>query len=175
MKRKNEDKTYNDIKMKTHGNIYSKSNSINNIDFSKDELNKKNMNFIKNIHLEKLYKDLPRFEKIKSKNIYTYYEEDGRGVTRGEKIKFLKTTYPVNILKPLNTQKSFKLINTPEKKIEKIYKKFPINHYNLDILNKNNKILLKKYNHLQNNIGKKIRKEFLEICNSINDIKLNEL
>ena len=48
-------------------------------------------------------------------------------------------------------------------------KKYPVNHYNLDILNKNNKKILDNLNDLQNSLSDKIKKEFLILYNSIND------
>ena len=139
--------------------------------------NQKIKNVKRNFDLNNLYQDLPSvFEKNKNKNIFIFYE-NGVQVTRGEKIKFLKTSYPVNLIKPLNTQKIYKL-KMPDgirKRNGKIIKKYPVNHYNLDILNRNNKKILDNLNDLQNSLSDKIKKEFLILYNSINDNNIKDL
>ena len=169
------DKINNNIK--TEGNIHSKSTSnINNSFYTENlEINKNDSKRLNNnFDLKKLYKDIPNYEK--SKNIYMYYK-DGVSVTRGEKLKFLKTTYPINLIKPLETQKALKLkfYNNIEIKKEKLSKKFSINHYNLDILNRNNQKLIKDMNCIQNDLCDKIKNEFTYFYNSINDKKFNDI
>ena len=174
-KKISKEKSFNDIHNK---NIDSKRlrGCTTPTKIKKENKENKNYRTNRNFYLNDLYKDLPTFEKNKSKNIFIFYK-DGIGVTRGEKLKFLKTSYPINLIKPLNTQKIFKL-KMPDKieeKKGKIFKKFPINHYNLDIVNRNNNQLINNLNALQKNISDKIKKEFLFLYNSINNNNINEL
>ena len=171
----------------TNFNFY-KDESFNNINkdenikkrlsnrfFSEKSKKEKNQNIRNNFQLSDLYKDLPAYEKSKNKNIFIFYK-NGVGVSRGEKIKFLKTFYPINLVKPMDTQNYFK-IKMPkiEKKKEIIINKFPVNHYNLDIINKNNIRRINDLNKIQDCISNKIKKEFNLLYNSINDNDINEL
>ena len=73
---------------------------------------------------------MPTFEKKKNKNIFIYYK-NGVGVSRGEKIKFLKTCYPINLVKPMDTQNYFKIkMQKIKKKKEIVINKFPVNNNN---------------------------------------------
>ena len=183
-------KQYNLTSNNNPNNNFYKEKSFNNIRIKREDKNKRNKNMhsksfgvfpsktqtktTRNIHLKQLYYDLPNF--VKNKNIFIYYK-NGVGVTRGEKLKFLKTSYHVNLLKPLDTQQYFKIKmpNKIKKNDEIITKKFPINHYNLDVINKNNKKLMKDLNNIQNNISSQIKNEFTNLLNSINDKDINDL
>ena len=170
-------------KNNTKDNFY-KENSFNNIKIKKHDKNKHSKSFglsekeknktTRFFHLKNLYKDLPTFEK--KKNIFIYYK-NGVGVSRGEKLKFLKTSYPMNLIKPLDTQQFFKLKmpNKIRKNNGIIIKKFPVNHYYLDIINRNNKKLIKDINSIRNNISEKIKTEFLNLFDSINDNDIKDI
>ena len=160
---KNKD-IYQIYRGKSYNNLENKNIDRNN-GYSKVKLKKKN----KRIFLKTLCKYLPNNNK--NKTIFIYYK-DGVGVTRGEKLKFLKTTYPINLIKPLNTQQFYKLKkpNDIEEIKEIMINKYPINHYNLDVLNKSNKRLIKNLEQTQNNISNKIKNEFTLLNNSINEI-----
>ena len=85
-----------------------------------------------------LLNDIPEFTLPKMK---TFYGKEYSSMIRGEKIKFLKTCYPVKFIKPILTQKGyFVKPDTISKKIinHKKKKKFSVNHYNLDIMKKEN-------------------------------------
>ena len=80
-------------------------------------------------------------------NMKTFYGKGNGDMIRGEKIKFLKTCYPVKFIKPILTQKGYilkpnfiskKLVNHKKKK------KFSVNHYNLDIMKKENRDEIKR-------------------------------
>ena len=168
---------FNLYKEEPYSNI-NKDENINkrhsNRFFSERIKKDNNANLKNNFHLSDLYKDLPSLDKKKNKNIFIYYK-NGVGVSRGEKIKFLKTCYPINLVKPMDTQNYFK-IKMPkyiEKKKEIIINRFPVNHYNLDIINKNNIRQINALNKIQNSISNKIKNEFNLLYNSIidNDIK----
>ena len=175
-------------KNNTNENLY-KDNSFNNIIIKKHDKNKNYKNkhsksfelrekeknkTTRFFHLKNLYKDLPTFEK--KKNIFIYYK-NGVGVSRGEKLKFLKTSYPMNLIKPLDTQQFFKLKmpNKIRKNNGIIIKKFPVNHYYLDIIKRNNKNLIKGLNTKRNNISEKIKTEFLNLFDSINDNDIRDI
>ena len=121
-----------------------------------NELTKFNRKF----NLKSLYNQLPKSQK--ANNLRIFYLNDGTGVSRGAKIKFLKTTYPVEMIKPLSTQKSYKLIkgSNAEKKFDKIIKRYETNHYALDIKKRKNILEMNKMNLMQKNIVNKIKKEF---------------
>ena len=156
---------------RNEGKFHSKSTSNINFGYATEQFkfNKKNEdNAIKFFNLKKLYKDIPN--KRKHKKIYIYYE-DGIGVTRGEKLKFLKTSFPINLIKPLESQKELKIkfFDKLERKKELIHKKFAINHYNLDIINRNNKKLIRNTTYLKKDLCKQIKNQFLLLYDSIND------
>lgn len=74
-------------------------------------------------------------------NMKAFYGKEYGSMIRGEKIKFLKTCYPVKFIKPILTQKGYivkpdtiskKVINNKKKK------KFSVNHYKLDIMKTEN-------------------------------------
>ena len=121
------------------------------------------------INLQNLYdKEFPK----PLHNLQTFYESDGTGASRGAKILFLKTTYPVEIIKPLSTQKSFK-INIEaktEKQLDSIMKKYNANHYGLDVVNRENMSKIGQMNNLQKSIILKMRKEFLALHKKIFDV-----
>ena len=170
---------FNLYKEEPYSNI-NKDENINkrhsNRFFSERIKKDNNTNLRNNFQLSDLYKDLPAFEKKKNKNIFIFYK-NGVGVSRGEKIKFLKTCYPINLVKPMDTQNYFK-IKMPkyiEKKKEIIINRFPVNHYNLDIINKNNIRQINALNKIQNSISNKIKNEFNLLYNSIIDNDIKEL
>ena len=112
------------------------------------------------INLKSLYKQLPKSQQVN--NLRIFYLKDGSGASRGAKIKFLKTTYPVEMIKPLSTQKSIKIIkgSKTEKKFDSVIKKYDVNHYALDIEKRKNMIEINKMNHMQKNIINNIKNEF---------------
>jgi len=80
-------------------------------------------------------------------NMKAFYGKEYGGMIRGEQIKFLKTCYPVKFIKPILTQKGYIVKpNTISKKVvnQKKKKKFSVNHYNLDIMKKENINEIKK-------------------------------
>ena len=200
IKKENNDNEYNKIIQKT---ISSNKDEISEREiiknFSKDEnendmnelLNNNNKkefkkkNYIRNwekyknkqlyIDLSYLAKEINNKKKIR-KNMRSFISRDGRDVMRGEKIKFLKTYYKVKHVKPVLSQQLFKFntLETSKKKIiSQKAKKYPINHYKLDILNRENikeinnaeNILLdlkKNINMCLNNFLEKLEKQALE-------------
>lgn len=113
----------------------------------------------KKLNLNRLYKELPASN---HNCLRTFFEGDGSGAARGAKIKFLKTVYPIEIIKPLATQKSYMIAHgdKSEKKMAKNIKRYNSNHYNLDIKNRKNMNEISKMNSLQRRIVDKIQKEF---------------
>ena len=80
-------------------------------------------------------------------NMKTFYGKGNGDMIRGEKIKFLKTCYPVKFIKPILTQKGYILRpNIISQKVvnHKKKKKFSVNHYNLDIMKKENRDEIKR-------------------------------
>ena len=116
---------------------------------NKKIINKNNLKKLKEIGgeipLNKLLaKDIIEFT---LPNMKTFYGKGNGDMIRGEKIKFLKTCYPVKFIKPILTQKGYilkpnfiskKLVNHKKKK------KFSVNHYNLDIMKKENRDEIKR-------------------------------
>ena len=102
---------------------------------TKKDNNKKNLEFI---DLEILAKEISD-KKILKNNLHSFFSKD-ENVIRGEKIKFLKTCYQVKFVKPLLSQHSykFKISNSTKKIFSPKRLKFPVNHFNLDILRDSN-------------------------------------
>ena len=104
--------------------------------------NNKNENFNKHfldfIDLSLLAKEITNNKKYK-KNLHSFFLKEGN-VTRGEKIKFLKTCYQVQLVKPILSQRAyeFKTTNTTKKIFSPKKKFFPINHFKLDPLKETN-------------------------------------
>ena len=121
---------------------------------TKNSSSMKQDNFIKNnldyIDLSVLAKEIPD-TKRKTRKLRSFYGNKDENVVRGEKIKFLKTCNQVQFVKPLLSQKAyeFKTSNSTKKIFAPKRKKFPVNHFNLDILrNKNIKAINNTENHL---------------------------
>ena len=154
--------------------MHSKSTSNVKIGFYTEKTKFNNEDDVKYYNLKKLYKDIPNYKK--HKKIFMYYK-DGIGVTRGEKLKFLKTSYLINLVKPLESQKELKIkfYDNIERKKEIIYKKFAINHYNLDIINRNNKKLIRNMTFIKNDLCKRKKDQILLLYNSINKTELNDI
>ena len=112
----------------------SKSKSKNFHD-TKRYNNKKNLEFI---DLEILTKEISDEKKSKN-NLRSFFAKE-ENVVRGEKIKFLKTCSQVKFVKPLLSQHTykFKATNSTKKIFSPKRVKFPINHFNLDILRDSN-------------------------------------
>ena len=112
--------------------------SKNNKNANKNKL-KKLKEIVGEIPLNKLLsKDISEFT---LPNMKTFYGKEYGSMIRGEKIKFLKTCYPVKFIKPILTQKGYIVKpDTISKKVinHKKKKKFSANHYNLDIMKKEN-------------------------------------
>ena len=111
----------------------SKSKAKNFITTKRD--NKKNLEFI---DLEILAKEISDKKQFKN-NLHSFFAKE-ENVVRGERIKFLKTCYQVKFVKPLLSQHSykFKTTNSTKKIFSPKRLKFPINHFNLDVLRDSN-------------------------------------
>ena len=140
------------------------NNSEKNLDIKNNICSPSDKNerkFKRKINLKDLYNELPKSQQ--TNNLKIFYLSDGSAFSRGAKIKFLKTTYPVEMIKPLSTQKSYKLIkgSKAEKKFDKIIKRYEANHYALDVKKRKNMIQINQTNIAQKNIINKIKNEFL--------------
>lgn len=146
---------------------FSETKSFNNV--KKDHFKK---NYLDYIDLSILVKEIPDIKRNKN-NFHSFYAKD-ENVVRGEKIKFLKTCYQVKFVKPILSQKAyeFKTTNTTKKIFSPKRKKFPINHFNLDILRKLN---IKEINNTKsylNNLKKNMNNYLINLVNHLDkDIK----
>ena len=160
----------------TDGNIINVSNDIPS--FANQILNKQiknninksiNNNIIKGYNIKHikeigeiplnslLSKDIPQH--LKGANLKTFYGRGSGDMIRGENIKFIKTCYPVNYIKPILTQKCYVLksgnlqINSYSNKIKR---------YNL------NRTDLKNFKRKpQNKIINNVKKELKSISDKI--------
>jgi hypothetical protein len=124
---------------------FSETRNFNPI--RKGNLFKNNLDYI---DLSVLAKEIPD-NKRKEKKLRSFYANKEENVVRGEKIKFLKTCNQVKFVKPLLSQKAFefKTSNSTKKIFAPKRKKFPVNHFNLDILrNRNKKAINSTENYL---------------------------
>ena len=114
--------------------IVTKKNKKYNLQGNKKAIHR---NFVQYMNLTRLAKELPNNKKYK-KNLKSFIDNEGGDFMRGEKMKFMKTCQQIKCIKPVLSQQSFKFVTIEDSK--KIIfsdkgKKFPVNHYKLDVLN----------------------------------------
>jgi len=93
-------------------------------------------NFVQYMNLTRLAKELSNNKKYK-KNLKSYIDNEGGDFMRGEKMKFMKTCQKIKCIKPVLSQQSFKFVTIENSKkivFSEKGKKFPVNHYKLDVL-----------------------------------------
>lgn len=123
---------------------------IYGIQFYNNKKENQGKNNLEYIDLSVLAKEILDKKKDKN-NLRSFFDKD-ENVVRGEKIKFLKTCYQVKVIKPILSQHTYKF-KTLKNRTKKIFSpkkfKFPINHFNLDILKESN---LKEINNTENHL-----------------------
>ena len=114
--------------------VVKKRNKKNDIHGNKKSIHR---NFVQYMNLTRLAKELSNNKKYK-KNLKSFIDNEGGDFMRGEKMKFMKTCQKIKCIKPVLSQQSFNLV-TIENSRKIIFsekgKKFPVNHYKLDVLN----------------------------------------
>ena len=135
-------------------NALTEKKSINDYGFQKTKEIKKK------IHLnDLLYKDISH--NLKELKLKTFYSPGSGDTVRGEKIKFLKTCSPVNLIKPIMTQKGyiFKSSFVP-KKLVKAYSSKKNNFNDYDKVKKRNQHEIKDIENKLKSIRKNIIRTF---------------
>ena len=140
----------------------------------KGKTSKNNLDYI---DLSVLGRDLELNKNNNKNKLKTFFAKDEENVMRGEKIKFLKTCYEVKIVKPIFSQHAYEI--KPQIGTKKFFSpkriKFPVHHFNLDILKETN---IKKINDTQNylfGLRKNIKIHLNNLANHLDkEIKENE-
>ena len=155
----NKEKEKKIINNKNNINININNKSINN---SIKKHKSKKIKKIREIHLKSLFsKDIS--QNLNSPNLKTFYGRGSGDMMRGEKIKFIKTCYPVKFIKPLLTQKGYffksnYLSNLP-KEINKYNNKKSKNNFN--------NLVLKDFKRKNNSQIKNVKDELKIIKRNI--------
>ena len=113
--------------------IFKKRNKKYDIHGNKKSIHR---NFVQYMNLTRLAKELSNNKKYK-KDMKSFIDNEGGDFMRGEKIKFLKTCQKIKCIKPVLSQQSYKFVTIENSKkivFSKKGKKFPVNHYKLDVL-----------------------------------------
>ena len=114
--------------------VVKKRNKKNDIHDTKKSIHR---NFVQYMNLTRLAKELSNNKKYK-KNLKSFIDNEGGDFMRGEKMKFMKTCQKIKCIKPVLSQQSFKFVTIENSKkivFPEKGKKFPVNHYKLDVLN----------------------------------------
>lgn len=114
--------------------VVKKRNKKNDIHDTKKGIHR---NFVQYMNLTRLAKELSNNKKYK-KNLKSFIDNEGGDFMRGEKMKFMKTCQKIKCIKPVLSQQSFKFVTIENSKkivFPEKGKKFPVNHYKLDVLN----------------------------------------